>query len=178
MSEVLHATALVPATLGVCCTIGDQRRAVEVGAGVLMVVAMADLSLGPGLVAPWLWAVAMIAAAAALAAARSHHYAGMLLMAMMAALQAHHGHVAGVASGASETDFLSYLLFGPALPLWLLLAICWYVLREELRIHAAESALSRGAIWESRLMSAAVVLMLVAHVVGMSYPAGPDHLPH
>ena len=178
MSEVLHATALVPATLGVCCTIGDRRRAVEVSAGVLMVVAMADLALGPGLVSPTLWAVAMFAAAALLAVVRSHHADGMVVMGLMAALQAHHGHGAAATAGAARIHVLYDVLLGSALPLWLMLVVCWYVLREERRIRAGESALSRGAIWESRLMSAAVILMVTAHLVAMSYPAGTDHLTH
>lgn len=172
MSEVLHATALVPATVGLCCTIGDRRRAVEVSAGVLMVLAMADLSVGPGLVPAWLWAVSMLGAALPLVAVRSHHAAaGMVLMALLAMLQAHHQHVADMAGGAAGLHALGHGAASTALPVWIVLGTGWYVLHEERRIRRARSTLGRTAIWESRLMSAALGLMVAAHLLGSAHAA-------
>lgn len=172
MSEVLHATALVPATIGVCCTIGDRRRAVEVAAGVLMLVAMADLALGSGLVPAWLWAAAMLGLAVPLAVVRSHHAAaGMVLMGLLAALQAHHHHVAGMVGGAAGLHAFGHGLASTALPVWIVFGTGWYVVHEERRIRRARPALGRTAIWESRLMSAALGLMVAAHLFGSAHAA-------
>ncbi len=172
MSELLHATALVPATVGVCCTIGDRRRAVEVAAGVLMVLAMADLALGRGLVPAWLWAVSMLSLAVPLAVVRSRHAAaGMVLMGLLAALQAHHQHVAGMAGGAAGVHALGHGLASTALPVWILLGTGWYVVHEERRIRHARPTLGRTAIWESRLMSSALGLMVAAHLLGSAHGA-------
>lgn len=170
MSEVLHATALVPATLGVCCTIGDRRRAVEVGAGLLMLVAMVDLSLGPGVVPAGLWAVAMLGSAVPLAVFRSHHAAaGMVLMGLLAALQVHHQHVTGMAGGAAGLHAFGHGLVSTALPMWIVLGTGWYVVHEERRIRRARPPLRRTAVWESRLMSVALALMVAAHLLGSAH---------
>lgn len=65
MTELLHLSALLPAAFGVCCTVGGRRRGrVLVGfegfAALVMLVAMTDVALGLGLLAPILWVVALV----------------------------------------------------------------------------------------------------------------------
>lgn len=65
MTEMLHLSALLPAAFGVCCTVGGRRRGrlpfgFEGVAAVVMLVAMADVALGLGLLAPILWVVGLV----------------------------------------------------------------------------------------------------------------------
>ncbi|PWC06424.1 hypothetical protein [Mycetocola zhujimingii] len=68
MTELLHLSALLPAAFGACCTVGGRRGSrvlsgFEGFAAVAMFVAMADVALNLGLVAPILWVVALVALA-------------------------------------------------------------------------------------------------------------------
>jgi hypothetical protein len=67
--DLLHAGALAPALVSVCCVAADRRRARarEVGASVLMLTAMVDASLTQ-FVAPILWAGLLIVAGMGMAA--------------------------------------------------------------------------------------------------------------
>ncbi len=58
MVEILHLGSLVPATVGVCCTVGDRRSrsAVAWVPAIVMLVAMIDSMVGIGMLAPVLWA--------------------------------------------------------------------------------------------------------------------------
>lgn len=72
MGEVLHLWALAPATVGACCVAADRGRArvPEFAAAALMLIAMADIATGAGLIAPVLWALLLVVGAMALAALR------------------------------------------------------------------------------------------------------------
>jgi len=72
MGEVLHLWALAPATVGACCVAADRGRArvPEFAAAALMLIAMADIGTGAGLIAPVLWALLLVVGAMALAALR------------------------------------------------------------------------------------------------------------
>ena len=68
MTELLHLSALLPAAFGVCCTVGGRWRGrVLLGfeglAALVMLVAMTDVALGLGLLAPILWVVGLVALA-------------------------------------------------------------------------------------------------------------------
>ncbi|MFE4002461.1 hypothetical protein ACFX43_27165 [Nocardioides sp. YIM B13467] len=102
MSEALHAGAVLPAALGVCCVAVDRRRIAELVAGVVMVLAMVDMALGSAVVAPaGGWAVVLLALAGALMLAERrqlvppcrHGAFGTALMGVCAALMAVRGHV-------------------------------------------------------------------------------------
>lgn len=69
MTDLFHAWALAPATIGVCCVAADRGRArwPDIAASVLMLIAMLDAVL-THLVAPVYWASAVLAGAMALAA--------------------------------------------------------------------------------------------------------------
>jgi hypothetical protein len=111
MSDLLHVSALVPATVGVCCTVRDRSRWVELAAGLVMLLAMADLALGAGLLSPLVWAVLLVGGGVgALVQERDlrswsglHAAGGLFLMADLAMLMAHHAHVASM-TGAEPTD--------------------------------------------------------------------------
>jgi hypothetical protein len=128
VSEILHAWALAPATIGTCCLAADRRRvrAPALAASVLMLLAMLDSALGR-VVAPVFWAAILLAGAMGLAAAqrqrgrRPRVGAGMTLhtavgmVAMGALLLAMgHGSAAGSAHehGMSSATLLSVLLVG------------------------------------------------------------------
>jgi hypothetical protein len=71
MTELLHLSALLPTAFGVCCTVGGRRRGrLGVGfdgvAAVVMLLAMADVVVGLGLVAPILWVAGLVGLALAL----------------------------------------------------------------------------------------------------------------
>lgn len=70
---VLHALALGPAVLAVACTParGRDGRA-ALGAGLVMLVAMADAAIVPGGAPDLVWVVVLLAAAVALAGALRH----------------------------------------------------------------------------------------------------------
>ncbi len=64
MAEILHLSALLPAAVSTCCTVGAARSrgAVGVISAVVMLLAMADLS-GGGLLSPLVWSALLIASA-------------------------------------------------------------------------------------------------------------------
>ncbi len=70
-SVTFHLLALAPAAIGLCCLAADRRRAraIELGAGVLMMLAMADAAI-TAIVPAVFWVVALLGGAMALAAAR------------------------------------------------------------------------------------------------------------
>lgn len=69
MTDLFHAWAIAPATIGACCVAADRGRTrwPDVAASVLMLIAMLDAVL-THLVSPVYWAAAVLAAAMALAA--------------------------------------------------------------------------------------------------------------
>jgi hypothetical protein len=71
VGEILHLGALAPAAIGACCIAADRRRArtPELAASVLMLVAMLDVVVW-GVLAPVVWAAALVVAAIGLAALR------------------------------------------------------------------------------------------------------------
>jgi hypothetical protein len=71
VGEILHLGALAPAAIGACCIAADRRRAraPELAASVLMLVAMLDVVVW-GVIAPVVWAAALVVAAIGLAALR------------------------------------------------------------------------------------------------------------
>jgi hypothetical protein len=114
MTELLHLSALLPAAFGVCCTVGGRRRGrllfgFEGVAALVMLVAMADVALGFGLVTPILWVAGLVVLAlvapltgrptplsesAAPVAHRSLHLSlGLIVMAGLVALMSA-GHAA------------------------------------------------------------------------------------
>lgn len=65
MTEMLHLSALLPAALGVCCTVGGRRGSrvlsgFEAIAALVMLTAMADVALGLNLVTPILWVAGLV----------------------------------------------------------------------------------------------------------------------
>lgn len=64
-----HVLALAPAAIGLCCLAADRRRArvAELGAGLLMLLAMLDAAVTSLVPVVW-WVVALVAGAMALAA--------------------------------------------------------------------------------------------------------------
>lgn len=133
MTELLHLSALLPAAFGVCCTVGGRRRGrvgFEAVAAVVMLVAMADVALGLGLVAPILWVVGSLALAVAqpLVEPRRHsaptvieprrnphrslHTSlGLIVMAGLIALMSA-GHTASVSGHHGGGGLLPLLVFG------------------------------------------------------------------
>lgn len=78
MGELLHAGALVPATVGACCTLGARRsgRAASMLSALLMLAAMLDVASGARVLPVIGWAGLLIVAALAMSvAARSHRAA-------------------------------------------------------------------------------------------------------
>ncbi|RWZ59278.1 hypothetical protein ELQ92_13545 [Labedella populi] len=63
MTELLHVAALLPATLGVCCTAARRRATPELVAAIVMLVVMADLALGVVSVPPITWTAVLVATA-------------------------------------------------------------------------------------------------------------------
>lgn len=128
MTELLHLSALLPAAFGVCCTVGGRRRGrlgFEAAAALVMLVAMADVALNLGLVAPILWVVGLVLLALASVAtprsrqARSagathrslHISLGLIVMAGLVALMSA-GHVASVSAHHGGGGMLPLLVFG------------------------------------------------------------------
>lgn len=105
MSEVLHAGAVLPAALGLCCVAGDRRKVAELIAGLVMVLAMVDMALGSAVVAPAGWALGLLVVAGALMLAQwrglvpacRHSAIGTALMGLCAAVMAVRGHVHALA---------------------------------------------------------------------------------
>lgn len=64
MAEILHLSALLPAAVSTCCTVGAARSrgALGVISAVVMLLAMADLS-GGRLLSPLIWSALLIASA-------------------------------------------------------------------------------------------------------------------
>ena len=60
MVEIVHIGAVLPATVGICCTIGGERRVRTVIPALVTLLAMLDLAVGPGLILPLLWAAIMV----------------------------------------------------------------------------------------------------------------------
>ena len=73
-----HLLALAPAAVGLCCLAADRRRtrAIELGAAVLMVLAMADAAV-TAIVPAVFWVVALVGGAMALAAVRGRARVGV-----------------------------------------------------------------------------------------------------
>jgi hypothetical protein len=73
MSELLHLSALLPAAVGVCCTVGGRRRrTADAVLTAVMLVAMADVSLRIGMLHPlgWCALLVLLAISGAVAARR------------------------------------------------------------------------------------------------------------
>src|SRR3712207_5131077 len=64
MAEILHLTALLPATVSACCTVGAARTrgAAGVISAIVMLAAMVDLT-GGGLLQPLAWSALLVASA-------------------------------------------------------------------------------------------------------------------
>jgi hypothetical protein len=64
MAEILHLTALLPALVSACCTVGAARTrgAVGVISAIVMLVAMLDLA-GGGVLPPVAWSALLVASA-------------------------------------------------------------------------------------------------------------------
>lgn len=74
---ILHALALGPAVLAVACTpVRGRGGRAAVVSGLLMLVAMADLALVPGLVPDLVWVAVLLAAAIAMAGTVRHEPSG------------------------------------------------------------------------------------------------------
>ncbi|PSL37246.1 hypothetical protein CLV49_0853 [Labedella gwakjiensis] len=63
VTDLLHVAALLPATLGVCCTAGRRRIGAELWAAIVMLVVMVDLALGVVSVPPVVWTAVLVATA-------------------------------------------------------------------------------------------------------------------
>ena len=75
MSEALHAWAIAPAALGVCCVVADRNaRFLNLASSVLMSLAMLDVWLMHA-VAPILWSSVMLTAAIGLSIVRRNRNA-------------------------------------------------------------------------------------------------------
>jgi hypothetical protein len=138
MTELLHLSALLPAAFGVCCTVGGRRRGrallgYEGFAAVVMLVAMADVALGLGLLAPILWVAGLTLLALTSVALRSrrslvpepvegrsvggaahrslHTSLGLIVMAGLVALMSA-GHAASVPSHHGGGGLLPLLVLG------------------------------------------------------------------
>jgi len=121
MTELLHATALVPATVGACCTIGARRtsRTLAMVSAVLMAVAMADMAFGFVVMPALAWTAMLLTAALGTATAlrfvprerRDPHGPVMALhgaigLMLMAALLLPSGPPAVVASAAGPGEHI------------------------------------------------------------------------
>ena len=116
MVEVLHLAAVLPATVGLCCAVGDRRgRARSVVPAAAMLAAMLAMAVGFTAVPPLVWAVLLVAlgilAAAGLRrgsdAATAVHARRMQLhralgLVLGAALLLAGGHSVGAPSGHPE----------------------------------------------------------------------------
>ncbi|MBG6238480.1 hypothetical protein IWX78_001452 [Mycetocola sp. CAN_C7] len=130
MTELLHLSALLPAAFGACCTVGGRRRGrvrsgFEASAAVVMLVAMADVAVGLGLVAPILWVVGLVVLAVVspvigIRHDRSrevrphpglHTSLGLIVMAGLIALMSA-GHVASVPVHHGGGGLFLLLVFG------------------------------------------------------------------
>ncbi|KQP01682.1 hypothetical protein [Leifsonia sp. Leaf264] len=110
MVEIVHIGAVLPATVGICCTIGArERRTRSVVPALVMLLATLDLAVGPGLILPLLWAAIMVGLAVwtvvGVRAGRSHmplhRSLGLLVMAgLTLAMAAPAGPAASVAGSA------------------------------------------------------------------------------
>lgn len=114
MSEVLHAGAVLPAALGVCCAARNRARLVERSAGVVMVLAMIDMALGSLVLSAAGWTVVLLAAAGALELGHRvgvtekcrHSIVGTALMGCCAAVTAARGHVHALEAGHHHVGVL------------------------------------------------------------------------
>jgi hypothetical protein len=111
MAEILHLSALLPAAVSACCTLGAARSrgAVGVISAIVMLAAMLDLT-GGGVLPPLAWSALLVALAMAGAVAAritrvadgdamaAHAALGLVVMAGLVALMA-----AGVAAGHAPT---------------------------------------------------------------------------
>lgn len=172
MPELLHAWAIAPAAIGVCCLAADRGRArwPDAAASVLMLVAMLDAAL-TRLVAPVYWAALLIASAMALAAwqrprgrtsgARPRPRAGMAVhtglgLIAMAALELGMGHdPLAAANSAAHVHggggaVVTTLLLGGALA---------YAAFSGLLLARAHRSLDRAQLF---CMGASVLLMAAA----------------
>ncbi|WP_448808372.1 hypothetical protein [Agromyces bauzanensis] len=69
MVEVLHLAAVLPATVGLCCAVGDRRgRARSVVSAAAMLAAMLAMAAGWPLVPPLVWTAVLLALGVAAAA--------------------------------------------------------------------------------------------------------------
>lgn len=139
-SVTFHLLALAPAAVGLCCLVADRRRAraIELGAAVLVMLAMADAAV-TAIVPTVFWVVALVGGAMALAVVRGrarvrdatgdmtgrvsmavHSAAGMVVMAtLMLAMngggsvpppQAHHHTAAPTLAAAAIVVASAYLV--------------------------------------------------------------------
>ncbi|MDF2579149.1 MAG: hypothetical protein K0S49_728 [Microbacterium sp.] len=77
MAELLHAGALATTVLSTCCAAaaGPRARARELALALIMLVAMADVVVGWGLLAPVWWAALLVIVAMASAISRARRAA-------------------------------------------------------------------------------------------------------
>ena len=62
MVEVLHLAAVLPATVGLCCAVGDRRsRARSAVPAAAMLAAMVAMAIGLTAVSPLIWAALLVA---------------------------------------------------------------------------------------------------------------------
>jgi len=77
MVEVLHLAAVLPATVGLCCAVGDRRgRARSVAPAAAMLLAMLAMAVGWPVVPPLSWAGLLVALGVGAAAGLRHGPAG------------------------------------------------------------------------------------------------------
>ncbi|MDZ5621099.1 hypothetical protein SFC88_09690 [Nocardioides sp. HM23] len=174
MTEVLHAGAVVPAAVGLCCVARDRARVAEMCAGALMLLAMLDLALGSPVLSAAAWSTVLIGTAGwltlssrlSLAPPCAHSVLGTALMAVCAAVMAVRGHVHALAVETHRVGHvhdlghevvLGALLVAAIAGTAVYLSITWRGMRD-----ATASASARVAAGS---MAASLVIMLAAATV-------------
>lgn len=191
MTELLHVAALLPATLGVCCTAGRRRIGAELGAAIVMLVAMVDLALGVVSVPPVVWTAVLVATSLVVvglgrrtregahpartdrgpgsAGGRSNGMVafaavGSLVMAGLAALMAAPvgGMAAGAGLGAATAHHAANSPAGLLPSVVLVASAAFAIVVVVVAVRAAYERRSRLEIAELGSMAASVVLMALA----------------
>jgi hypothetical protein len=174
VTEVLHAGAVVPAAVGLCCVARDRARVVEMCAAALMLLAMLDLALGSSVLSAAAWSTVLIGTAGWLALSSrlslappcAHSVLGTALMAVCAAVMAVRGHVHALAGETHRVGrvhdlgheiVLGGLLVAAIAGTAVNLPVTWRVMRD-----ATVSASARVAAGS---MAASLVIMLAASIM-------------
>jgi hypothetical protein len=173
MVEVLHLAAVLPATVGLCCAVGDRRsRARSAVPAAAMLAAMVAMAIGLTAVSPLIWAALLVALGMFEAAGlrrmadmavharrmRLHRALGLVLSAALLVTGGHPG--VGVAVGHPSHGAGALLVVTLAGTAGYLAFTVWLVARSLRQRASIISAV------ESTAMGLMAALMAVAALVG------------